>query len=358
MVLLRSAIWCCLAVLLFSCGHDATTRSFCYWQRSFRITKETKSILQNTNAGHLYIRYFDVDWDETHQEPKPIGTLLVASSPPCAFTPSVFLTNKIFENVSHAAIDSLAARVARRVAMVNHQFLAVAMQDSLSGNTQATGFVRNWSEILFDCDWTASTRDRYFYFLRKIEEYFPTKERSATLRLWQFSHRDISGIPPVSRCLLMCYNLSDPKKSTTINSIGSAKELAPYLTTSNYPHHLDFALPIFGWGVVFHHGQWLGLLSNADAGKMRNNPAHFKEISPNRFMLAKDTVIGQYYLRYGDEIRMEGIDAQELRDMIELIKKQVSLHNSSRLTLFSLDSQYVNRYGTHEIEQLYSLFKR
>ncbi|MBP1640431.1 MAG: hypothetical protein H6Q17_2014 [Bacteroidetes bacterium] len=345
-------------VLLVSCGNEATRHSFCYWQRNFNMTKAEQSVLQTTGANHLYIRYFDVDWSEAHQEPKPVATLIASTAPPCNFTPSVFITNKVFERATPVAIDSLAARVARRVEMVNRRFLELAVCDSVAGNKQATAIVRNWTEILFDCDWTAATRDRYFYFLRKMEQLFPKKERSATLRLWQFKHRDVSGVPPVSRCLLMCYNLSDPKKAMTENSIGSARELESYLTRSDYPHHLDIALPVFGWGVVFLHGRWLGLLPDADLSRFRKDKLHCKEIGTNLFVLVKDTVIGTHYLRYGDEIRIEQISATELQKMIELIKKQVSLRHSSRLTLFSLDTQNVNRYGMEEIGRFYTLFDR
>lgn len=355
---LRLVVFSFVVSLLVSCGNDASRHSFCYWQRTFKITKEEKTVLKQTGANHLYIRYFDVDWDEAGQEPKPVGTLIVASVPPCNFTPSVFITNKVFDHATHAAIDSLAARVSRRIAMVNSRFLEVAIKDSLSGNKAAPAVVRGWTEVLFDCDWTVSTRDRYFYFLRKMEEFFPKKERSATLRLWQFKHRDVSGIPPVNRCLLMCYNLSDPKKETTSNSIGSAKELESYLTQSNYAHHLDIALPIFGWGVVFHRGKWLGLMKDADAAGFRHDKIHYKEIANNRFMLVKDTVVGKHYLRYGDEIRIEQISAAEIEKMIDVVKKQVSLRGSSRLTLFSLDRQNVNRYGMEEIGRFYTLFDR
>jgi hypothetical protein len=320
-------------VLLVSCGNEATRHSFCYWQRTFKLTQTEMTALQKTGAGHLYIRYFDVDWSEAHQEPMPVATLMASSVPPCSFTPSVFITNRVFEQASHAAIDSLAVRVGRRIEMVNRHFLNLAVKDSVAGNKQATAIVRHWSEILFDCDWTASTRDNYFYFLRKMERQFPKKERSATLRLWQFRHRNISGVPPVNRCLLMCYNLSDPKKAMTENSIGSARELESYLTRSDYPHHLDIALPIFGWGVVFHHGRWQGLLPDAGLLQFRKDTKHFREINSNRFMLMKDTVIGTHYLRYGDEIRIEQIGAAELQKMIELIKKRVSLRRSFQ-TLF------------------------
>lgn len=358
MIRLRILFGWMALVLLVSCGNEATRHSFCYWQRTFKLTQTEMTALQKTGAGHLYIRYFDVDWSEAHQEPMPVATLMASSVPPCSFTPSIFITNRVFEQASHAAIDSLAVRVGRRIEMVNRHFLNLAVKDSVAGNKQATAIVRHWSEILFDCDWTASTRDNYFYFLRKMERQFPKKERSATLRLWQFRHRNISGVPPVNRCLLMCYNLSDPKKAMTENSIGSARELESYLTRSDYPHHLDIALPIFGWGVVFHHGRWQGLLPDAGLLQFRKDTKHFREINSNRFMLMKDTVIGTHYLRYGDEIRIEQIGAAELQKMIELIKKRVSLRHSSRITFFSFDSQNVDRYGLEEIARLYTLFDR
>jgi hypothetical protein len=347
----------CLVLFLSGCGNNSSTRSFCWWQRTFRLSAQEQSILKATKANHLYIRYFDVDWNNTQRCALPVGTTIVESVPPCDFTPSVFITNKVFEHATQPMLDTLAIHIRSRVEMVNRQLLTLALKDSLTGNINAPNLIRQWTELLIDCDWTAGTRENYFYFLRRLEEQFPRKALSATLRLWQFKHRDISGIPPVNRCLLMCYNLSNPKAPHTANSIGSAKELDEYLTQSNYPHHLDVALPIFGWGVVFHNGKWLGLLGNADVQSFRRDTTHYKEVTVNRFVLQKDTVIGQHYLRYGDEIRMETIRPKELESMVKLIKKRLSLRSNSRLTLFSLDPHYVNQYGTEELLRIYSLFE-
>jgi hypothetical protein len=345
-------------MLLCSCGNGLHPHSFCWWQRTFELDKTDLSLLQATGSNHLYIRYFDVDWDVASNQPLPAGTLIATATPPCHFTPTIFITNNVFVHASHLQIDSLAIRIYKRVDAINRHFIASSLNNSTLGKSTAQKLECQWSDLLIDCDWTQQTKENYFYFLQKMAAQFSNKELSVTLRLWQYKHLDLSGIPPVNRCLLMCYNLADPKNIRTDNSIGSVKELKSYLIKSNYPLHLDIALPIFSWGVVFHSGQWAGLLDNTSSITFTNDTLHFQAIKSNCFMLKKDTVIGQRYLRYGDEVRVEEIGAKELEEMVLLIKKQVPLRDKSRLTLFSFDPSYVNKYEIEEICHIYALFDR
>ena len=64
-------------------------------------------------------------------------------------------------------------------------------------------------EIQIDCDWTKSTKDKYFYLLKKIKE-LSKKEISCTLRLYPYKYPEIMGVPPVDKAMLMCYNLIKP----------------------------------------------------------------------------------------------------------------------------------------------------
>jgi len=68
--------------------------SFCYWNTSYDHTDT--ALINATATNHFYIRYFDVDWDDISQEGKPIASLSTWGIIPVKFTPSVFLTNKVF----------------------------------------------------------------------------------------------------------------------------------------------------------------------------------------------------------------------------------------------------------------------
>jgi hypothetical protein len=352
---LRCLIALSAILLLNGCRQQPPVRSFCFWQRSFTLSSEEWAAMRQTGTGHLYIRFFDVDVDEPSGKVIPVGTLIVKDAPPCSYTPAVFITNKVFERTPQTELDTLAKRIVQRIETIDHTLQAFIRNDTIRAHArQATGIKTD--DILIDCDWTTSTRDRYFCFLQKVRQLMPRRQLSVTLRLWQYRHREQAGIPPANRCLLMCYNMTDPAKPQTGNSIGSTGELTQYLTGKNYPLKTDIALPLFGWGVLFHNGAWAGLLGNVNATVLHADTAHFAKESDNTFMVRKDTVAGNRYLRYGDRIRMEQIDGKELEKMSFLIKKRLSLSSGCRITLFALDPRYINLYGTEEINRIYSVF--
>ena len=69
---------------------------------------------------------------------------------------------------------------------------------------------------------------------------------SATIRLHQLKFIGESGIPPVDKGLLMCYNMGDLHRLRISNSILETAELKKYIKQlSVYPLKLDVAfLPV------------------------------------------------------------------------------------------------------------------
>lgn len=313
--------------------------SFCYWKTTFTFDSLDNNVWKQTTANHMYIRYFDVGWDNTTKQAKPISTIVAnKDSLPCKhITPSIFFSNNVFEQSTNQQLDTLVARIKSRIEQRNEQF---AIQD----------FANKYSEILIDCDWSKSTKDKFFYFIEKLKEVIPNKEITTTLRLWQYKNPAMAGIPPVKRVLLMCYNLQAANEYDIENSIVTLDEIKKYVTGVSYPLKTDIALPLFSWGVIFRNKEFKGVIRNATCENYSNNKQYTK-IEENRFRLNEEMVIGDFFARPGDEIRVEALSPKELQELTKYLLSEIKTDKYSRITFFAWDT---NNIPTNEIKNIYT----
>lgn len=313
--------------------------SFCYWKTTFTFDSLDNNVWKQTTANHMYIRYFDVGWDNTTKQAKPISTIVAnKDSLPCKhITPSIFFSNNVFEQSTNQQLDTLVVRIKSRIEQTNEQF---AIQD----------FANKYSEILIDCDWSKGTKDKFFYFIEKLKEVIPNKEITTTLRLWQYKNPAMAGIPPVKRVLLMCYNLQAANEYDIENSIVTLDEIKKYVTGVSYPLKTDIALPLFSWGVIFRNKEFKGVIRNATCENYSNNKQYTK-IEENRFRLNEEMVIGDFFARPGDEIRVEALSPKELQELTKYLLSEIKTDKYSRITFFAWDT---NNIPTNEIKNIYT----
>lgn len=361
--------------------HDVV-RSFCYWKTDLNFEKQDDSLIKNLKIQHMYVRFFDVDWNPYAKEPLPVATIhdigLSKSNP--EITPSIFITNEVVLQSDRKQLDSLAARIVQRV-----QQIGVKMNETKAENItyqisdsilRSKDYYRNqqykqinydsiksielaklkvnFKEVLIDCDWSEKSKDNYFYLLTQIKKGFPSAKVAATIRLWQYKYASKAGTPPVDRGLLMCYNLTKPEDFNTKNSIGTSEELAQYITHDQYKLKLDIALPLYSWAVAFRGNQFKGILSDYD--QLMNDTIKLKKSSASKYILQDDVLVGQTYLRNGDEIRIEKISEEELEKMISIVKSKIKIDNQTKVTFFSFDKKYINDYGIQNISSYYESF--
>ena len=337
--------------------------SFCYWKTTFTFSPSEREMWEQTEANHLYIRYFDVDWNGNEQMGMPVATIYGADTLPCVhFTPCIFMSNRVFEKSNRSDLDSLSVRIKKRIFEVNESFARTLYykqereynEDSL--NVVKERFEKRFSDILIDCDWTEKTSANFFYFLERLKKDFPEKEIASTLRLWQYKQRAKAGVPPVKRCLLMCYNMQTANDYKVENSIASLSELKKYVSGEKYPLKLDLALPVFNWAVLFRNERFVGLLGEIVKSDFENNVLEYESLGENRYKLITDKVIGNFFARKGDEIRLEMIEKDELESMIKYLKSEINFDAGSRITLFAWNEFYIKNYKTNEIKNIYTCF--
>lgn len=324
-----------LVTVLTSCSpkHE-NTRAFYFWKTTYDLNSNDKALLDSLGIQDFYVRCFDVDLD-VWQKPVPRGVLsysepIVDTSLHINIIPTVFIVNSLFYTFKPIDYELLSLRILNQI----------PFPDS------------SYNEVQIDCDWTKSTRDNYFEFLRVFKEQLNNKRLSATIRLHQFRDRDSSGVPPIDRGMLMCYNIASPKSNSTNNSIIDSKIVGQYLKGEAYYFPLDIALPLFHWGNWSRRGEFQGLLSGWDM-KDTLDQVTYKSIGHHIFQVQKDTVIGRNYLREGDKIRLEGAFDDEIEATIDLIKDNVALKNS-RIAFFDWDAKKIKQHHEANLEKYFN----
>jgi hypothetical protein len=335
--------------LLFalSCTQKRSTdRAFYYWRTILSANEKEMGTLKELKAKRLYVKFYDVIWDERNNRPDPVAKIQITPNAlnriqqdSIEVIPVVFITNDCLKRISPDATDELSERI---------NYLLAGMLNN-AGITRVT-------EIQLDCDWTEETRDKYFALLKYIKTLplFINNTLSATIRLYQCKYKEKTGIPPVNRGLLMCYNMGNLKASQTGNSILDTEEMLKYTAQlKQYPLPLDIALPIFEWKVLFRKDQFYALITNlpdhilADSGVARTD-GNYRE-------LLMDTVLYGYPLKKGDRIRTEKSNYAEIEKAAKAISPLISTPRFT-ISLFHLDSALLTQYKPNELESIYRSF--
>jgi hypothetical protein len=130
-------------------------RSFYYWKTNYHINDFEKAAMDSLKSKTLYIRFFDIDWDENLKKELPAGQIQFSENPDTSFTviPTVFITNESIRQLNTAAIPKLADNII-----------------SLVEKTCSLFSINKVHEVQIDCDWTAATKDNYFYLLNEIKK--------------------------------------------------------------------------------------------------------------------------------------------------------------------------------------------
>lgn len=282
-------------LFFWKCRSDSNASirpAFFYWKTEMAISDFEKNKLKSLNVNKLYLRLFDIDLDGAGGQPLPMAILnsenFEKELAGFELTGCVFITSRVFEN-GLADPDFLAKKTTSLLRILG---------EKLPGGLP--------KKLLFDCDWTPSTREPFFLFLKKMGEKLPGHELGATIRLHQFKFPEETGVPPVASGVLMCYNTGELTDWATENSILDSVSLKKYLRGSvgKYPLPLDVALPVFGWGVVFRGGDFFKIINGLERTQLIDNQ-RFTAIASNRFSIKKETILNGIYLHPGDLIRLE-----------------------------------------------------
>ena len=330
-------------LFLFSCNQHPTqkdrntTRGFYYWKSVFKLSDAEKITMDSLKVSTLYLKCFDVDWNENSNQPNPVAQVRIIDTSylqKINVVPVVFITNECILKLDSSQSNVLAEKIYKLVKQIT---------------TNCN--LENINELQIDCDWTASTREKYFSILKRIKNLAAPLSISATIRLHQVKYTSRVGIPPVDRGLLMCYNMGNLKDPATNNSIIEASELKKYIgNLSNYSLPLDVAFPLFDWKVLFRNNTYTGLIQNLNDSSLIDT---FIKNDNKRYVFLRDTTILGYSFKKDDVLRSENSDYNSIIATAKLVNERLSQSNL-RVSLYHLDSITLSKYSFHEMENIFN----
>ena len=302
-------------LLLTACSADKpakTLRSAYYWSTTWQMDSSKSDFIHRHHIKRLYVRYFDVVRDEGG-EIMPNATILFDAPPSKDLTiiPVVYIVNDCFKVNSNKPnsdkqCQDLADKILDRILQMNE-----------------VNDIKGVKEIQMDCDWTASTQDAYFNFLKTLRTKAKAKhlQLSATIRLHQLSQSP----PPVDKGVLMMYNTGDAKQLKCQKPILDMKDVAPYIQhLASYPLPLSAAYPLFRWNILFREGKFVGILHKDD-----DYP-----------ILPSDSIV---------------VRQPEMTDIMEAIKS-INHQNkdiNNEVILFDLNNYNIKRFSSEDYERIY-----
>lgn len=300
---------------------------FYIWKSKPELNHKEKEVFEKTKAQKIFLRVFDID--NEHGVPAPKG--LIKNFNPkeidAEYIPTIFITNRSFQNTSEHHIDKMAENIADLVKQIaeNHDF--------------------NYDEIQIDTDWTSSTKDDFFSFLKQLK-HISGKNISSTLRLHQVKYKEQTGVPPVDKVYLMAYATSSPIETEDKNSILDLDLLKDYLQNINdYPLQFDVALPLYSWAIVTNHIGRKKLINGVTEADL--DSAYFTKQSKQKFIVDQDVFLKGMYLNKGFTLKIEPVTPELLKDTKHYLNKKVKTPYA--LVYFHLDRKFTDRFDPKDL---------
>jgi hypothetical protein len=318
--------------------------AFYHWQTELRLTAKERRYLDDLGVQTLFVKFFDVDWDEASGQPLPLATLQIdtANLGGLQIVPTVFITNRTLLNLSEQDVPTLAENIFAKTVDLAAGLPAFSPKS-----------------FQFDCDWTGKTKDKFFLLIAHFKKIAAATitDLSATIRLHQLKYFDQTGVPPVDRGMLMFYNMGDLENQETANSILDLESARQYLPQSPitvhqspYPLPLDLALPLFSWGVLFRDGEMIKLINDLSEADL-SDTARFVKIAPGRFRVKKSTYLKGYYLYEGDLLRPESMNAGQLEEAAALAGR-VCARPELTVAFYHLDTSTLEMFPLEALERI------
>lgn len=328
-----------LCFYFFSCKKNVTETetSFYYWKTKFHLSQTEKNNLKELNTKALYVRFFDVDISEGTDKPLPVGVLEGIDSIPKNINciPVVFITNRTFLNLNKGHVALLAKNSVSKINSIK----------------------TNYTELQFDCDWSGKTKENYFFFLEEVKKHIPKDVKlTCTIRLHQVKYTFKTGVPPVSRGMLMFYNMGDLSDINGENSIYSTKIAEKYTSSlKTYDLPLDVALPIFKWYVHYRSNSVIGLITKNEVPKI-NDTIHFSQQENNtKFNVKTDHLENGIFYKKDDVLKYETISREQLIEAAELLQQNLKKENR-KIVFYDLDENNINNYEKETFEKVVAGF--
>ncbi len=352
-------------------GEPRHSINFYHWKSSYQVDEEVRTYTKELGCEKIYLHYYDVVKKDGRVFPvnfiKPIKQNLLRQDS-VRIIPVIFIANEVFMNMDESGLNlqELAGKISRlnntiasyvggpsyrvvhvenggetlsdRSVPVDYPDRPVSVDDSNSPQ---------YREIQFDCDWTQTTKESYFAFLSLMKKSLPGVKITSTIRLHQIKDRETMGVPPADKGYLMCYATSGVDDGSDSNSILDINLLKNYTQNlESYPLPLDYALPLFSWGIVSNQNGKVKLVNGLTNSDM--DEARFKKIGENKYEVLEDCFLNGLYINEGFTIEIEEITPPLLRSAIQYLDEK--LKKDYTIVYFHLSKGFLKRYSIDDLK--------
>lgn len=324
-----------VAIIAINQNQRDISISFYHWKSEFSPSNHDLKLLQECKVDQLYLHVFDVDKAPGTQSPIPKAKLSFEGNfpPGIAVIPTVFITQRSFENAASVNVTELA----RNIVQLSRQI------------TDAKNLI--WKGFQIDCDWTAGSKKTYFSFLEVLKKELGNEiPLSVTIRLHQIKYPEKTGVPPCDRGVLMFYNMGDFKKYSAINSIYNASIAQQYLERlREYPIDLDYALPAFSWAIHYKYGKVEQLLSDSQIPTIQQSGSFIQK--GDQLICKQSSLIEGTYFQAGDIVKIEAISPR----LCAIAAEQIAPHvNSSKFQVifYHISSSEIQNYAPADFQNI------
>ncbi|MDM1045822.1 hypothetical protein HX004_08030 [Myroides sp. 1354] len=330
---MKKMILLMLLVLSTSCRNTSTQAppklSFYYWKTTFSLDQVERDALKNLAVSKLYVRYFDIGLK--NGTAIPITPVVFKDTVPLLeVVPVVYIKNEV---VLSEQLD---------VKKLAHQLVDFVLQINEKNNVDS-------QEIQIDCDWTLTSKDRFFALIDQLRKETEMKI-SATIRLHQVKYASKTGIPNVDRGVLMYYNMGRIA-SDSLNSIYDRQIAQQYIGgVKEYPLELDFALPIYSWVVHSRKDQVLRLISRLRIQDLQKQP-QIKQLKDHQFVVTQEVTAFGFVFQPGDRLKVESISAEQIQEMTEDLYRARGTC-PKEIILYDLNSKNINSYDQEIFKEM------
>jgi hypothetical protein len=334
-----------ISIITVSCSNNSNkeiSRGVYFWKTNFSLTIAELNWLKETEIKKLYVRFFDVDWNPNINIAVPVGDVTIETKKidDVEIIPVVFITNRTLVNLPDSLIPELSNNIYKKI------FAKLSMLENPL-----------LKEIQLDCDWTETTREKYFNLIEHIKRLTEKNEIevTATIRLHQVKFFNKTGVPPIKRGMLMFYNMSDVSDIRTKNSIYDKDIAKRYLVNfDKYPIALDVVLPAFSWSCWFRNGKLKNLINDVKIKDLEANLNFVKE-DKNIFRATRETSLKGNYILTGDYLRTEETDFNTTLSAAELIAPHIK-NKRINVSIYHINGEVIKNYGTDKVKDIVDSF--
>lgn len=326
-----------VAAMATSCTEKLPHKiDFYHWKTTYEVGTIAKDYMSKLQSETIYLHVFDVV--KRNGEIIPEGKIVPFerdSTLEQNIVPTIFITHSVFGNYNDD-YEMLANRI---LMLTNNIFYR-------------NGYTANdFDELQIDYDWTKMTKDNYFKFLQILSEKAASRDVpvkiTCTIRLHQIKDVKEMGVPPVAKGYLMCYATTNPTDGMDSNSILDIELLKNYTQhLEAYPLELDYALPLFSWGVVTNHLGKTKLINGLSTADMSTDA--FKKIGENKYEVVEDGFVHNLYLNKGFTIEIEEITPKLLGKAKAYLDEK--LKTNYHIVYFQMSDGFLKRFTIDDLK--------